>query len=1769
MSIRLDQLYAFYYLNPTLYGDDIPDILATVTDGTGNVRRTDFPRNQNFRNLIRGFDLQDADFLTQITHSLRLVIQGEVRQLRSASRSTLPYQAFFNDAINEEQIYRWRRTHQTRIRTFAPRRGAAAAVPRRSAAFRGIPRPRSDRTPRDSLYAVPIVQQFRNTFRGRNGRFPTDAEVRQRFGLQRGIRNLPRVFHSIQNQGSILTIRTPPPNTEFTVHRNRVFHLLPAQNARRIPISQQICDIEFPFFRGLLSEGTTRSGRPQRLSRAQALPSIRQFLEWILLTNVGYALNGPPLRNDNPYPGAQANAEYINFQIQMSITLLQSANEPEEIVFFNYGFAALNRQGVINAAQAFIDTMLQSFKNRVLGLMVCNIAFVIPRTARQRRQEREQQQRQAQLARDAAARARAAARAAERERQEAEDFANAADLFGHLAEVDAARIAALNRRNLRLQREAEEREAREMQEALDEANEIMGDFDVDVEMDPTIFRGPLAVDYLPTFPLINRGKEPRAQFRVGAAAAGEPMLPGEVGYRADPREEEEPVTYIQNPGAGDTLASDNDAFVDEEGVRFGDYEFDDNFGAPFSLGASTYQERKATTLKGFGITQKFFRTSALMEVPASARRLCFPMAFMRSECVYYRFEAGKLVDIEEGAPIHPATAGPHTYVVPYAGLPDTDHSYNQGILLFNPYRARTGGLKVPFTEWEIAQWESQALLVNAYVGEKHGEEVDYTLSSCIQIYADVFQVVIRIYHVHSQGKRDHVFLPRGFVWGRSFRTVAMLLEPGVVCHIHAITHLRGYVKKQFQVRTCSMHQHCIFCDSTNTNSRYTPAQGYNHMNECGVKGFQDSHESFKQSLIAKAPRKTRNIKKNGMYLTQCCICSGIVEGLYHEHVCEIQRQSEYKHRSNEQLFVYDFECMQDVDPELGVSVHKMNLVCMQGMYAPYNNCFFYSMEEFMTHLLTPDFQNCVFLAHNGGKYDVQFILRYLEDNQLEYTFVPCPSSSHRFMSLTITGFEITFLDFIFFCPGSLRGIAQSFNLETVKGHFPHLFSTAANQDYKGPLPLRQQEEDFWLEKNFRSEEEKREFEEWYQEASETYCTCPVAEGDGNCALCGKPHWVLQEELLYYCEGDVRVLALACQAYREQMMHPETEEEEGEGVQHLDPFAMLTLAQVALHTFLISKNERVIAVPEEPRYGTNPLALTWLDEISALTGKKILHRGNHLREYYDTYLHMAFDGYCPETKEVFWYIDCHHYACPTCYRTEEQLARYHPSQGRSFRKVQEETQSVMEEVCEAYGTRLVIMYHHDYEREDREVREPLTARACFYGGRTEVFSPYANRFKLENEPSICYHDVCSLYPYVCATQKLPIGVPTFYTRREIQPERLHPDHPDKYFGFVQCHVTPNPNDRIGLLPTRAENGRLQFDVEPKEGCWGTEELYLAIRCGYVVNRIFTVAHWGPGEASDTALRGYIDRFLRDKCEAEGWVKLGATNESPTEEEKVRIQARLLQENGGIGKIRPSHVAPNKVKRALAKLRLNTLWGKFAQKNQTRQFATIHSYRDFCAIWYNSSIPRDSIRFREIGLDSYKVEYMLQDGSARPNARSNVFLASKVTEWARCILHEKILTVGPERVLYCDTDSVIFLWPTSGIELTGIGLGQWTDETGGVSIDEFYALAPKFYITVTQQKHAVRAKGVILTSLNKAKLNPQELGQLLWGFLHDEEVGLQVSHNLIQSSKNGNFLPYGTMYTIQGEKTVRPVISKRVLAPVVVDSFEQLTKVDTYPIGYRMC
>jgi len=252
-------------------------------------------------------------------------------------------------------------------------------------------------------------------------------------------------------------------------------------------------------------------------------------------------------------------------------------------------------------------------------------------------------------------------------------------------------------------------------------------------------------------------------------------------------------------------------------------------------------------------------------------------------------------------------------------------------------------------------------------------------------------------------------------------------------------------------------------------------------------------------------------------------------------------------------------------------------------------------------------------------------------------------------------------------------------------------------------------------------------------------------------------------------------------------------------------------------------------------------LTWLEFQSRSHNVFIQHIGNSEKEYYDIHTDRYVDGYCAMTKTVYQFLGCYYHGCPKCFPDPTKM---HPQKHVRFADLLKSTQAHLIALRDKY--RVVCIWECEWKEQytpteyDEELCNIILDRdELFYGGRTEVFSPYC---QVNDKEKLEYHDVCSLYPTVCSHDTLPIKFPIRYfgSFAHAQLERINPSHPDPIFGYIRCRIRPNPKDCLGLLPSRVD-GKLVFDLNEKVGTWFSEEIYLALSQGYIILNVYEILH----------------------------------------------------------------------------------------------------------------------------------------------------------------------------------------------------------------------------------------------------------------------------------------------------------------------------------------
>lgn len=812
---------------------------------------------------------------------------------------------------------------------------------------------------------------------------------------------------------------------------------------------------------------------------------------------------------------------------------------------------------------------------------------------------------------------------------------------------------------------------------------------------------------------------------------------------------------------------------------------------------------------------------------------------------------------------------------------------------------------------------------------------------------------------------------------------------------------------------------------------------------------------------------------------------------------------------------------------------------------------FNTAAAFMQWLMGPQhlkWTEYTFLAHNLKGYDAYPIL---EQCILMNIKPKCVYQGAKVLTMTIE--NITFKDSLCFIPMALRAFPKTFGTSGGrKGFFPHFFNTKANANYVGPYP----ELHYYGYDEMGDDGARAELKEWWDSRQDKTM-----------------HF--QKELEDYCIQDVLVMMRGCLKYRELYVT----------LFGVAPFTQcVTLASTCLKVFtknyLTSKTLGVVP-PRGYRHQDiySAEALEWLYSLSlphlqsamSLEGEAII-------------LGAKVDGYDAGNNTIYQYHGCFWHGCEICFKDTHAHNNYlGTSMVALFHKTRLRTRALREA-----GYHVVEMWSHawDVERErhpepPRSVTRhmPLIPRTALCGGRTNAIQMYAyckdQTRPLPTTPvdvklqsctegvyRIRYIDVVSLYPTVMKQEKFPIGHPIILTANTLPPlpECVSKIEDGTWFGLVKCDVVPPRGLYFPVLPVIL-NHRLMFglcrtcmvedfpgECEHTEdermlldGVWTTFEIQKALEKGYRLEDVHEV--WYYDETSDQLFAEYINQNLKIKMEASGWPA-----RCVTEEDKDEYIEEVFQREGF--HMNKSKVILNPGLRSVAKLNLNSLWGKFGQgtgKTQTEYVTTPERYFELI---YSDNILVTNVIL--LGDKMAQVTYTELKESVAPLPYGNVVVASCVTSHARLRLYA-MLDQLKGRVVYHDTDSIIYITPKEGDDeiVTGSCLGQWEDECKDPTqdwLEEFVSLGPKSYAYRTHKgKTAVKCKGITLIPSVSDKIHLESMKHLL--VEENQEETVSYPRKIVRNTLHKQLL------TVSMDKRVRLVYTKR-----------QRQDIYTRPFGY---
>ena len=186
------------------------------------------------------------------------------------------------------------------------------------------------------------------------------------------------------------------------------------------------------------------------------------------------------------------------------------------------------------------------------------------------------------------------------------------------------------------------------------------------------------------------------------------------------------------------------------------------------------------------------------------------------------------------------------------------------------------------------------------------------------------------------------------------------------------------------------------------------------------------------------------------------------------------------------------------------------------------------------------------------------------------------------------------------------------------------------------------------------------------------------------------------------------------------------------------------------------------------------------------------------------------------------------------------------------------------------------------------------------------------------------------------------------------------------------------------------------------------------------------------------------------------------------------------------------------RALTKLCLNSFWGKFGQRLNMRQTDLFHESQANTFFFQLFSDPlKQPIDFHILSNDTIQVEWQYKDDCQPDDNKTNIYLATFTTCWARLKLYSVLEQLG-RGVLYYDTDSIIYVCrPNEYDPPLGDYFGELTDELGnGEYIVEFVSGGPKNYAYKTNKDNETcKVRGFTLNYKNSQLIDFDSLKDIV--------------------------------------------------------------------------
>lgn len=596
---------------------------------------------------------------------------------------------------------------------------------------------------------------------------------------------------------------------------------------------------------------------------------------------------------------------------------------------------------------------------------------------------------------------------------------------------------------------------------------------------------------------------------------------------------------------------------------------------------------------------------------------------------------------------------------------------------------------------------------------------------------------------------------------------------------------------------------------------------------------------------------------------------------------------------------------------------------------------------------------------------------------------------------------------------------------------------------------------------------------------EKLCSDKTTFYDNYVSNSNKNSWNFKEELIKRSLFKTRILAKSCLTFLRETINFQVNLIESLQLKEnliLHPFApnVLTLASLSYKIFcnFYLNNEIVYACESESTSKVN-ISRAEFEFASFLDYKYPQLKYQHAfssslgQKRFGNY---SVDIYSPVSKTVIQFQGCHFHLhlWPDCKNksrrnlTESNALTLSKKNKETIKKEQVRFESYLREKfpdevleiqyeyeCDWTETKKSTEYLDFLKKQVVNTKRPLTKlspRVGQRGGLLEQYKLKWSKAENPNERFVCA-DINALYSYVALTKKMPIDKPVIIIGADLK--RIHIENNQLFFesklietGLIHCSILPPQNEKFPFLQFRVED-RFNYlalcqscaktnstvcrhrsaNSRKFTSVWTVQEIYKALSENYQLLDIFEI-HFFPK----------TKYLLRHFVQCLGSLRLknsGGVEKLKTKEEKMSYCENL----NSVMNLPPqfalniSNVKDNAIQKKLYKDMLNSFFGKFSSHSNTSKSEIVYSQHRLEEIFSQYKVL-DAYNLNE---NSLLVEYE-QDDLRKLNLKTNLYIGSTITSYARIILHDyvKQLEKAGIEIYSIDTDSIFYVLKENDVD-----------------------------------------------------------------------------------------------------------------------------------------